>query len=391
MNPITRSRGSRLIIAALALLLAVPATASAGGHSSIGPERTVVGVESLGEIRLPLDTEYAGTPVGGLSSITYDRWRDTYYALSDDQADFGPVRYYQLDIDIADGSLDAGDLTFVDVVELFESGRDSFLPKTVDPEGFAIRSPGQLWMSSEGIVSDNPIDPFLRRYNRTGVVTGELPIPDKYLPDGSTTGVRGNLGFESLNFTPNKRYLVTANEGALVQDGPPAGETNGSLARILVYDLVQREAVAEYVYEVAPLAEPAIGFGVNGIVEVLPIDNHGTMLVMERSFSIGGSLGGGTGNNVKIFEISTAGATNVLGVDALYENGSPISYTPVSKREVFDFETATDTVYNIEGMTFGPRLHDGRRSLAIVSDDNFALFSPDQTQFFLLALDIERH
>ncbi len=390
MIPITRSRGSRLILAAMALVLAVPATASAG-HGSDGPERTVVGVESLGEIRLPLDTEFDGTLVGGLSSITYDRWRDAYYALSDDQADFGPVRYYKVAIDLSDGSLDAGDLTFLDVVELFETKRESFAPKTVDPEGFALRSPGQLWMSSEGIVSDDPIDPFLRRYNRTGVVTGELPIPDKYLPDGSTTGVRGNLGFESLNFTPNKRYLVTANEGALVQDGPPAGETNGSLARILVYDLAQREAVAEYVYEVAPLAEPAVGFGVNGIVEVLPIDNHGTMLVMERSFSIGGSLGGGTGNNVKLFEISTAGATNVLGVDALYEDGAPISYVPVSKREVFDFETATDTVYNIEGMTFGPRLDDGRHSLVIVSDDNFALFSPDQTQFFVLAVDIERH
>ena len=129
----------------------------------------------------------------------------------------------------------------------------------------------------------------------------------------------------------------------------------------------------------------------NGIVEVLPLDNHGNMLVMERSFSIGGSLGGGTGNNVKIYEISTAGATNVRGVDALYEDGSPISYTPVSKREVFDFETATDTVYNIEGMTFGPKLHDGRRSLVIASDDNFALFSPDQTQFFVLALDVERY
>nr|MDJ0954863.1 esterase-like activity of phytase family protein [Acidimicrobiia bacterium] len=51
----------------------------------------------------------------------------------------------------------------------------------------------------------------------------------------------------------------------------------------------------------------------------------------------------------------------------------------------------TDTVYNIEGMTFGPRLDDGRHSLVIVSDDNFALFSPDQTQFFVLAVDIERH
>ena len=389
MNRLAWFGGSRLLLVVVAVLLLVPATAAAGNGND-GPVRSVVSVESVGEVRLALDTEFDGTLVGGLSSITYDRWRDTYYALSDDQADFGPVRYYEIDIDLSDGYLDYGDIEFVDVVELFESGRDSFEPKTVDPEGLAIRSPGQLWVSSEGIVGDSPIDPFLRRYNPTGKVTGELPVDDKYLPDGGTNGVRGNLGFESLNFTPDKRYLVTANEGALVQDGPTAGESNGSLARIVIYDLAKREAVAEYVYEVAPLAEPAAGFGVNGIVEVLPTDNHGTMLVMERSFSLGGSLGGGTGNNVKIFEISTEGATNVLGVDALYDGGAPIAYTPVSKREVFDFEAATDTVYNIEGMTFGPPLPDGRHSLVIVSDDNFALFSPDPTQFFVLAVDIER-
>jgi hypothetical protein len=143
------------------------------------------------------------------------------------------------------------------------------------------------------------------------------------------------------------------------------------------------------VYPVNQFAEPAPAFGVNGIVEVLPVDNHGTMLVMERSFSLFGSLGGGTGNNVKIYEISTRGATDVLGIDALYDGGFPIAFDPVSKREIFDFEGVSDKVFNIEGMTFGPTLPDGRRSLVIVSDDNFALFSPDETQFFVLALDIQ--
>jgi len=36
------------------------------------------------------------------------------------------------------------------------------------------------------------------------------------------------------------------------------------------------------VYEVGPWAEPPTIFGVNGIVEVLPIDDAGTMLVMDR-------------------------------------------------------------------------------------------------------------
>ena len=40
---------------------------------------------------------------------------------------------------------------------------------------------------------------------------------------------------------------------------------------------------------------------------------------------------------------------------------------------------------NVEGMTFGPRLPDGRRSVVLVSDDNFA--ASQFTQFLLFALE----
>jgi hypothetical protein len=149
----------------------------------------------------------------------------------------------------------------------------------------------------------------------------------------------------------------------------------------------KREPVSEYVYAVEPWAEPSTIFGVNGIVEILPIDNAGTMLVMERSFSVGGVLGGGTGNVVTIYEVSTRDATDVLAVDALYDGGSPIAFDPVAKRLIFEFDDLGVPIDNIEGMTFGPDLPDGRRSLVIVSDNNF---SPAQfTQFVVLALDIE--
>jgi len=74
---------------------------------------------------------------------------------------------------------------------------------------------------------------------------------------------------------------------------------------------------------------------------------------MDRSFSVSGVLGGGTGNEVVINEISTRGATNVLDKDALYRDGSPISFTPVSKRVVFEFDDLRTPIRNIEDMTFG--------------------------------------
>jgi 3-phytase/alkaline phosphatase D len=384
-----RTRFGLILTLALALLLFAPAVASTADQG--GDAQTVVDVEFLGEVVVPTGALFAGTEIGGLSSITYDPARGVYHTLSDDQgnrATGDPVRYYSVAIDLSDGSFSDGDLAFVDVQQVFEDGKMPFPPGGLDPEGFTLGREGFFFMSSEGnIFADPIIDPFIRRYNHNGRVTADLPIPGKYIPNGVDWGVRFNLSFESLNPTPNGRVLMTAGEGALFQDGPASTFTNGSLARLLEYDLRRQVPLAEYVYEVAPWAEPSAIFGVNGIVEVLPIDDVGTSLVMERSFSVGGTGGGGTGNVVVINEVSTKSATDVLAVDALYQGGSPVAFTPVSKRLVFAFDDLGIPIDNIEGMTFGAPLADGRATLVIVSDNNF---SPGQfTQFIVLALDID--
>ncbi len=376
-------------VATLVALLLSPAVSTSGWAA--GHPQTVVDVEFVGEVVVPTGTVFDGTEIGGLSSITFDSGRDDYYLLSDDQGNRptgDPVRFYTVGIDLADGTLDDGDVEFVSVTQLFETRRIPFPPGGLDPEGFVLGREGFLFMSSEGNVFANPIiDPFIKRYNRNGRTTATLPIPDKYISNGVDMGVRFNLSFESLNVTPDGRSLVTAGEGALFQDGPASTFTNGSLTRILLYDLRKRRPTAEYVYELAPWAEPSAIFGVNGIVEVLPIDDAGTMLVMERSFSVGGVLGGGTGNVVVINEISTDGATDVLGTDALFDGGSPIAFTPVSQRRVFEFDDLGIPIDNIEGMTFGPALPDGRQSLVVVSDNNFS--AGQFTQFVVLALTID--
>jgi len=372
----------------LTLLILLPVVATAAKDDGVA--QTVVDVEFLGEVAVPTGTLFDGTEIGGLSSITYDAGRGVYYALSDDQGNRptgDPVRYYSVAIDVSDGSLDEGDVLFVDVTQLFENKKTPFAPGGLDPEGFTLGREGFLFMSSEGnVLADPIIDPFIRRYNHNGRVTADLPIPDKFIPNGVDYGVRFNLAFESLNPTPNGRTLVTAGEGALFQDGPASAFTNGSLARILLYDLRKRIPIQEYVYEVAPWAEPSAIFGVNGIVELLPIDDAGTMLAMERSFSVGGILGGGTGNVVVINELSTQGATDVSAFDALYDGGSPIAFTPVSQRQIFAFDDLGIPIDNIEGMTFGPPLADGRQTLVIVSDNNFN--AGQFTQFIVLALEI---
>jgi hypothetical protein len=363
-------------------------TMAANGQTHLQDAQTVASYELLGELTFPTGTIFQNTEVGGLSSIVYDARTGLYYAIADDRSEINDARYYTLLIDVSDGSLDVGDIQFVRVTTILDENGQPFAIGSLDPEGIALSPRGSLFISSEGSAGATPpIDPFIKRFVRNGVQNGELAIPDKFLPDGSTVGVRNNLAFESLTFMPNGQYLVTASENALAQDGPAADVGQESFSRILVYDFNTRQPAHEFVYVVGEVPEapnPADAFRTNGLVELLPLDNSGTFLAMERAFSVG------EGNTVGIFEISFVGATDVSSYDDLYDEvaGTAVPFVPVSKSLVFDIEAdfgiAPD---NLEGMTFGPTLPDGRRLLIIVSDNNFN--AVDQlTQFIAVAVEV---
>lgn len=353
---------------------------------------TLASYELIGTVDIPTGTQFKGTEIGGLSSLTYDANRGVYYAISDDQGTIDPVRYYTLKIDVSDGHLDPGDITFLDVTKILDSSGAPYAPGSLDPEGLALTHEGQLYFSSEGFAARTPpVNPFVNRMNLNGFQTRALTIPEKFLPNTDhTQGVRNNLAFESLNTTPDERSLFTASEGALVQDGPAADIGQSSFARILQYRLSSGEPGSEYVYVVNPVAEapvPADQFRVNGLVELLPLDNLGTMLALERSFSVGVP---GLGNTIWLYEIQTQAATDVSSYFSLYPNGTsqpPINFTPVTKRLILNVKSDLGIEPdNLEGMAFGPPLPDGRLPLVLVSDNNFA---PSQsTQFIVLAVKL---
>lgn len=388
----SRSRFAFALFLALTLLLSTAIVAVAS-HDQPGRGRhgrgevTVTDVEFRGIVTFETGYTFEDTEVGGLSSITYDARRDVYHAISDDPALIDPVRYYTMDIDLSDGQLDPGDVTFLDVTFLLDENGKLFEPSSVDPEGMVLGRPGQLYVSSEGIAAATPpIDPFIYRYNLNGRQTKEVPIPEKFLPVPGVQGVRQNLAFESLAVSPNNRYLFTVNEGALVQDGPPADLGQETLVRIVQYSAHRHRALHEYVYVADPVVEepvPADQFRVSGVVELLALDNQGTFLVMERSFSVG------AGNTVKIYEAEINGATDVSDIQALIDpsTGMPVPFEPLEKQLLVNFADFGIEPDNIEGMTLGPSLPDGRHSLIIVSDNNFA--ADQVTQVIVLALDLE--
>ena len=383
---------SRLSIILVFLLVSSVLLAAAGfGVQSVtararDDQVTLASYELISTVNIPTGTQFEGTEIGGLSSITYDRARDVYYAISDDQGTIDPVRYYTLDIDLSDGQLDPGDISFLDVTTILDASGAPYTPLSLDPEGLALAHEGSLYFTSEGFAARTPpVNPFINRMNLNGRHNRSLLVPDKFLPDGTLTkGVRPNLGFESLNVTPDQKTLVTASEGALAQDGPAANLGQSSLARILEYRLSSGQPGSEYVYVVNPVAEtpvPADQFRVNGLVELLPLDNLGTMLALERSFSVGAE---GGGNTIWLYEIQTQGATDVSGKFSLIGE----TFTPVTKRLILNVETDLGIEPdNIEGMAFGPALPDGRVPLILVSDNNFA--AAQTTQFIVLSVELE--
>lgn len=359
-------------------LLAAPASA-AGPHGRPGPHHPELVFR--GESALPAGATFAGTVVGGLSSMAYDARRDVYYALSDDQgAGFTPTstpaRFYTLEVDISDGTLDAGDVTVLAVTTLRGPDGQPFPALSLDPEGLTLTRDDRLIITSEGIATQG-IAPFVREFDLSGRQIAEVPVPDYYDPSGGTRGVRQNLGFEAAAVAPQGHALFVGAENALAQDGPAATTATGSNARLLRYHLGKRThhgPQREWVYPTEPVVAPSPVFTVNGLVELLPLGNE-HLLAMERSFSVG------AGNTIRIFQVDVHGATDVAGIDDL---DKVKKLRTVRKTLLLDLDVLGLTLDNIEGMTLGPRLPDGRRSLVLVSDNNF---TPGQvSQFLLFAL-----
>ena len=359
----------RTVLALSALALAALASAQIGSLTFLGSQSIATN-----------STTFGGAKIGGHSGIDYDPASGNYYVQSDARTatDGDPYgRFFTARIDglKTSGTFGAGSVAFTGLTSLKTPGGDPFAAGGLDPESIRLHD-GRFYVSSEGAATATVAqDPFVRAYDATGTQVRSLPLPDKFRAstDPNGTGVRNNLAFESLAFTPDGLSLYTATENALKQDGPLATVGNGSNSRILRYDLTTGLAAQEYVYQVDPVAAPSSVFTVNGLVELLAVDDH-RLLALERSFSVG------VGNSVKLYEIDLSGATDVSGVASV---ASLTGIAPVSKRLVYDFNTlfAPSALDNLEGMTFGPILPDGSRSLVFVSDDNFDPTNTVGTQF----------
>lgn len=364
---------------------------------NIGP---IGSLQSIGRTELPTGTTFGGTTVGGLSGISYNRSTNRFYALSDDAGNNGgAARYYELGIDLSDGALNSGDVTFSNVTTLKTPGGTTFpfTPQfTIDPEGFALSPDGNsVWITSEGYrTPTNTQDPFIRQYDLSGNQIGQLNLPSRYnivgAPDGQ--GPANNVVFESLGFNASGTRLYTALEGGLLQDGGAAGFNKPANSRIVAFDPTTGNRTAEYLYRTDGIARQPNGsaFATQGLVDIL-FTSDTTFLAMERSLTTdpNNQFPGGQTNEVRIYQVSLTGAQDISGIDSL--SGIENTIAGVQKTLLFDFNTALFDgspirIDNLEAMTFGPQLADGSYSLIVASDNNFA--ATQTNQFFAFRVTV---
>ncbi|MCC7699021.1 esterase-like activity of phytase family protein [Janthinobacterium sp. EB271-G4-7A] len=342
--------------------------------ASFPHDAPVTGLRLIGEQRIALKYPFEGTTVGGLSGIDYDAANKSWVMESDDRSAINPARFYRATL-----AYDSKAFTGVTLasVHFFTQPDGSRYPNLAHakleqgdqvPDIETIRvdpQDGSLWYGSEGNRKVG-LDPFVRHADSGGHYLATLPTPAMFKVAKDEIGSRNNMSFEALSFSSDGKSLWLGMEAALYQDAPLATPDHGSVVRITRLDRAG-SVLGQYAYPIEPVASrPAPGKEAdNGVSEILAVNDH-QLLVVERA-GVEHADGLYT-NHVRIYEMETQGATDIQAIPAL----AGASYVPARKRLLLDLEkTGLERVDNIEGISWGPRLENGRRSLVMISDDNF--------------------
>ena len=334
-------------------------------------------IEFIGSATLPA-TPYEDTEVGGLSAIAFDSETGLFYALSDDPGSRSPSRFYSLSVDLSSGRLSEDGVHIEGVTLLTDRQGRHFAKGVIDGEGLALRPDRTLLVSSEGFVRGG-VPPSIRVVGLDGRERHEFHLPKRWLPrEGDPSwGARHNNAFESLTLGPDGSFF-TSTENALLQDGPDTDVDRTSRVRIVRMDAGSGATLGEWVYRTDTVIEPPSvpdAFRTNGLVDLLALDGT-SLLALERSFTLG------KGNSIRLFAVSLDGADDVRSIASIEGRDDIVE---VSKRLLVDLGDLDVALDNVEGLTLGPRLEDGRHSLLLISDNNFS--SLQVTQVLAFALD----
>ena len=375
----TRTRG--LIIALLFIF------SSCSSSKSSQNSKDISHLKFLSSYIIPYNYQYNHTTVGGLSGIDYNPVKNEYYCISDDRSDKNAARFYTMGITLNDNKIDSVYFlksTFLKGPDGKDYPSSQLNPyRTPDPEclrydannnTFIWGSEGEKIISSEKNILVNPAITII---DSQGNYIDTFSLPRQMLMTTHNYGPRRNGVFEGLTFLDNYKSLLVSVEVPLLQDGAEAGTGDSSgIIRMIKFDVASRKPVAQYAYKIDPVAHPPLpfsGFRINGISDILSL-GKGKLLVIERSFS-----NGRLSCTVKVYLASLDNATNVQSFDSLKAKNN---FQIINKKLILNMDNLGIYIDNIEGVTFGPTLPDGKRSLIFIADNNFNPLEQSQVLLF---------
>lgn len=342
----------------------------------------------VGETEIKHDTKFEKIAIGGLSALSWEN--GILYALSDDKGGKGEPRFYAFELTIDKKY----QVTLKPKAIHYLTGLPDIDGKKagLDPEGMARLASGNFLISSEGNNNAKPREmPRIFEVKPDGKWVSDITIPEKYLPEATglqTKGTQNNLAFEGLSLSPSGKVLFTTTEGTLFQDLSMVGSEKGEIIRLLKFDFAESwKATKEYAYRMEPLVANDIGPQLFvGISEILALSDD-KVIVMERGVRV--SPAKIWSNRVTLYIADVSKATDILPNAKIADVKKLVE---VPKTKLIDFETdlkadRKNSVENFEGMAFGPTLPDGRKTLLVVTDDNFS--KTQKTQLLVFAVEGE--
>ena len=354
------------------------------------------GLHDLSGVTGSLEDGSPADQFGGLSAIEYSGTDNRFYLLADRGAGDGAVNY-QCRFHEAELSIDPS--THKIVCELIATrmiatpdGKPIFGSTSADNEHLASLDPKHQWtaLDPEGmrrltdgsLLLSDEYGPHLIVTDAEGQMTREIPLPEKYRrrasQDGvdANRGVSNNRGLEGVAVTPSGNRVLAMPQSPLLQDSVPRGRYSlGLNCRCFLLD-TQHNREREIVYRLDDVR--------NGLSEVLAIDEQ-RFLVIERDGKQGTEA-----THKRIYLAEIGDCSDVRDLESLPETNLPAGVRAMKKTLFIDF---LDPQYGIphesikekaEGLCWGPRLPDGRRTLWVCYDNDFE--SSNQTEIDCFAI-----
>ena len=349
---------------------------------------SIPSLKLVSSIEIPYNQNYKNTKIGGLSGIDYDAKQDLCYLISDDRATVNDARFYTAKIHLSQNKIDS--VEFKNVVFLKNKAGEKYSnwntkpSASIDPEDirFNPKNNTLIW-SSEGarvVKSDLTLlqNPAIQSTDLNGNYYGELDLPGNLAMQKEEKGPRSNGTLEGITFGKKHKTIYANIEEPLYEDDSEASTSKGAFIRLYQFEEKTRKNTAQYAYQIDPIAHepnPKEAFAVNGISAIQYYDED-QLLVVERSYSTGSPA-----CTVKVYLCDLQKATDVKNYTSLQNQ----KFEPASKKLLLNMDDLGIFIDNIEGLTFGPRLANGHRSLIFVSDNNFSDKQKTQVLVFEMA------